>query len=265
VADALNYWINRTRAVSRFSGLKSSPLIQWLMSVRAGDESFLRRELARAPLPRILDVACGAGKVQIPKSARRAYGVDVAGFPREIAAQRGYIACEYAPPDYRIELPEQVEVITCVDLNAHVDFSTFEKILRSSMEHLVEAGRVLIVGEFDNDGIGYRFLKLFPQRFQRYVIGMKHWHFTTESQFIRSFESTFPELRRQSRVEVVPIPPLSHFYACVFGKDVRGRLGGALFRLGDVVISLINNVIRKMPRVDSAFRVGYVYVLQARP
>ncbi len=264
MADVRDYWFNRARSVSRLSALKTSPLIQWLLSVRAGDESFLRRELGLG-LPRVLDVACGVGKVQIPKCARTTYGVDVAGYPREIATERGYVACEYAPPDYRITLPEQVDVITCVDLNAHVSFATFETILRSSMDHLVPTGRILIVGEFDNDGIGYRFMKLFPLRFQRYVGGMQHWHFTTESQFLRMFESAFPQLRRQLRVEVVAIPPLSHFYACLFARDVRGRLGRALFRLGDIVISLLNNVLRRVPRIDSAFRVGYVYVLQASP
>jgi SAM-dependent methyltransferase len=262
--DRLDYWINRDRTVSKLAGLKSSPLIQWLMSVRAGDEAFLRRELTALGSPRVLDVACGAGKVQIPQVARATFGADVPGFPRDIATQRGYVAFEYSPPDYRIALPEPVDAITCIDLNAHVDFATFERILRSSIEHLVEGGRVLIIGEFDNTGVGYRFLKCFPGRFQRYVIGMKHWHFTTESQFVRLFEVAFPELHRESRIEVAPIPPLSHFYACLFGRDVRGTLEDTLFRVGDVPISLINNLICKLPRVDSAFRVGYVYAYDRR-
>jgi SAM-dependent methyltransferase len=264
MSESSDYWVNRAKRVSRFSQLKTSPIVQWLLSVRAGDEAFLRQQLALVPRPRVLDVACGGGKVQISKSAARTYGVDIVGFPREVAESRGYVAIEYASPDYEMSLPESVNVVTCIDLNAHVAFVTFRDILASALAHLEPGGRLLCVCEFDNDGIGYSLLKRFPARFKRYVLGMKHWYFTTESEFVSRLEAGFPELKRLQRVEVACIPPLSHFYACYFDKDVTGRVANIVFRFGDILISLLNNLLMQFPRVDSAFRVGFVYEFRPR-
>lgn len=263
----VDYWEQRKKQVSRLSSLKRSVLIQWLLSVRIGDEGFLRRQLSRLGAPRVLDVGCGVGKVQIAESASRTYGVDIVGFPRAVAGGRGYQTVEYAPPDYAFPLPEAVDVVTCVDLNAHVDFETFATIMRSAFSHVDSgsAGRLLLVGEFDNDGLGYRLMKRAPARFRRYVLGMKHWHFLTESVFVERFEAAFPEYRRLERAELVCIPPLSHFYACFLDKDVEGRALRLLFLAADVVLSLANNVLRLLPATDSAFRVGFVYERRPAP
>jgi SAM-dependent methyltransferase len=259
MSDSAEYWINRNKQVSRFSWLKTSPIIQWLFSVRVGDEAFLRQQLSDVREPRVLDVACGGGKVQISKAAVRTYGVDIVGFPKEVAENRGYRATEYSPPDFTFVLPERVNVVTCIDLNAHIEFATFKQILLSAIDHLEPDGKLFIVGEFDNNGLGYRLLKRFPQHFRRYVLGMKHWHFAEESEFTSRFESDFPQLILLQRTEVVCIPPLSHFYACFFNKEVKGAMISTLFRAGDIILSLLNNVIRLLPRTNSAFRVGFVY------
>ncbi|MBX3606815.1 MAG: hypothetical protein KF788_16165 [Piscinibacter sp.] len=262
----VDYWEQRKKQVSRLSSLKRSFLIQWLLSVRIGDEGFLRRQLSRLHAPRVLDVACGVGKVQIAACASRTYGVDIIGFPRDVAGRRGYQTVEYAPPDYAFALPEAVDVVTCVDLNAHVDFETFATIMQSAFSHVdAVGGRLLLIGEFDNDGLGYRLMKRFPARFKRYVLGMKHWHFLTESAFLERFEARFPEYSRLDRAELVCVPPLSHFYACFLGKDVNGRVMRMLFLAADLVLSLVNNVLRLMPATDSAFRVGYVYERRRAP
>lgn len=259
MSDPIDYWDNRRKQVSRLSALKRWPLVQWLLSVRIGDEAFIRAQLGGLGRPRVLDIACGIGKVQITAVASRTYGVDIAGFPKSVAIGRGYQTVEYAPPDYTFALPEYVDVVTCIDLNAHIDFDTFSRIVRSAFSHVDTGGRLLLVGEFDNRGVGYRLLKRFPDRFERYVLGMKHWHFTRESEFIERFETAFPELRSVRRTELVCIPPLSHFYACLAGKDVNGLIGRGLFLAADIGLSLFNNLLRLVPATDSAFRVGFVY------
>jgi SAM-dependent methyltransferase len=259
MSDPVDYWDRRNKQVSRLSALKRRPLVQWLLSVRIGDEAFIRTRLSGLGRPRVLDVACGVGKMQISALAGTTYGVDIAGFPSHVAAGRGYRTVEYAPPGYAFTLPESVDVVTCVDLNAHVDFETFATIIRSALSHLGAGGRLLLIGEFDNDGIGYRVMKWSPARFRDYVLGMKHWHFSRESEFIGRFEALFPELGQTERAEVVCVPPLSHFYACFAGRDVSTSLGRALFLAADVGLSLLNNLLRRRPAPDSAFRVGFVY------
>ena len=259
MADPVDYWKTRTKRVSRLSSIKRWPVLQWLLSVRIGDEAFIRQQLNLLSQPVVLDVACGVGKVQISAIARRTYGVDIAGFPKDVAAERGYIVTEYAPPDYVFELPEEADVITCIDLNAHIEFESFTKTIQSALSHASTDGRLLLIGEFDNHGLGYRLMKHAPSKFKRYVSGMKHWHFASESNFIDRFEAHFPELRRVQRSEIVCVPPLSHFYACFANRDVKIGLIKAVFIAGDIVLSLINNLLRLMPARDTAFRVGYVY------
>lgn len=265
MTDPIDYWEQRAKQVSRLSVVKRWPPLQWLLSVRIGDEAFIRRQLCRLGRPTVLDVACGVGKVQITAVAGRTYGVDITGFPKEVASGRGYRVTEYAPPNYLFDLPESVDVITCIDLNAHVEFEGFAKIIRSAGSHFSTCGRLLLIGEFDNDGLGYRLMKRSPARFQRYVLGMKHWHFARESEFVERFEAAFPQFRRVQRSEIVCMPPASHFYACFANKDVSGTMMKAAFLVADVALSLLNNLLRLFPACDSAFRVGYVYERRTAP
>jgi SAM-dependent methyltransferase len=265
MTDPVDYWEQRAKQVSRLSALKRWPPLQWLLSVRIGDEAFIRRHLSRLGRPTVLDVACGVGKVQVSAVARRTYGVDITGFPKEVASGRGYRVVEYSPPDYLFDLPEPVDAIVCIDLNAHVEFESFAKIIRSVESHATASGRLLLIGEFDNVGIGYRLMKRAPARFQRYVLGMKHWHFARESEFVERFEAAFPQFRRAQRSEIVCVPPLSHFYACFANKDVDGAMMKAAFLVEDLGLSLLNNVLRFFPALDSAFRVGYVYERRNSP
>lgn len=265
MTDPVDYWEQRAKQVSRLSAIKRWPPLQWLLSVRIGDEAFIRRQLCRLGQPTVLDVACGVGKMQISAVAKRTYGVDITGFPKDVASARGYRVAEYAPPDYLFDLPESVDVITCIDLNAHVEFESFATIIRSAESHINARGQLLLIGEFDNDGFGYRLMKRSHARFTRYVLGMKHWHFARESEFVERFEATFPQLRRVQRSEIVCMPPSSHFYACFANKDVNGAMMKTAFLIADVALSLLNNLLRLFPASDSAFRVGYVYERRTSP
>lgn len=245
--------------MSRYSTLKTLPLFQWLLSVRNADEGFLQQQLKNIPKLKLIDVACGVGKISIANAAETAYGVDIEGFPTDVAVSRGYCIREYMPPEYKFELPEEVNAVTCVDLNAHVNFDTFVAILKSAFSHLSPTGKVLLVCEFNNEGIGYKILKMAPRRFEQYVLGMKHWHFTAETEFLERLEASIPNLRLVERCELVCIPPLSHFYACFFDRDVNKGMQANFFLIGDMFLSLINNILRLFPKTGRAFRVGFVY------
>lgn len=259
MSDSLNYWDNRRKDVSRFAGLKNIPIVQWLFSVRAGDEAFLRRHISNVQNPVVLDVACGVGKEQLAKLAEITYGADIEGYPKNVAKDKGYVAFEYSPPDYGLSLPEKVNIVTCIDLNAHIEFSSFHKIIEVAICNMQNPGTMLIIGEFDNDGVSFRLLKKYPKKYKNYVLGMKHFYFTSEAEFIFQFESSFPFLELVCREEIVCIPPMSHFYACLLDKDVKSRAMKILFTIGDLLLSLLNNVVRLNPRIGSSFRVGYVY------
>lgn len=265
MTDPIDYWERRAKKVSPLSAARRRPVLQWLLSVRIGDQAFVRRQLFRLNRPTVLDVACGMGKMQIPAVARRAYGVDITGFPKEAASAHGYRVAEYAPPDYLFDLSEPVDVITCIDLNAHVAFESFARIIRSAASHATAGGRRLLAGEFDNDSLGYRRMKRSPVLFQRYVLGMKHWRFARDSEFVARFEAAFPQFRRVQRSEIVCVPPLSHFYACFANKDVSGAMMKAAFLVADVALRLLDNLLRLFPASDSALRVGYACERRASP
>ena len=108
-------------------------LLSFFLSSRVADEHFLRNVLRRYSPSSVLDVACGAGKPVLPANVDEVYGVDITGFPQHLAEQIGYKrAIAYDAPDYEFSLDTKVDLVTCINLNAHIPFDSLRRIQAES-------------------------------------------------------------------------------------------------------------------------------------
>jgi SAM-dependent methyltransferase len=270
MADQKNYWENR--AVSpgnRFGQLlkRSRPtraLTNILFSVRASDEIFVSDELRRRDAQSVLDVACGGGKAVIPSIARHVTGVDIAGFPAHEALAKGYGECvEYHPPDYHFSVSRPIDAVTAINLNAHIPADSYRTILRRAVETLRPGGILILVHEYDNHGLSYRWMRRDRRKFDRMVEGMEHWHFEFEARFM----ATVPELGDLDLVRRRPLTggllPSVHYYGYIRERD-PGPLARKALLLADVPISLINYAqCRLTTAFNKSFLVGYVFEKRA--
>ena len=262
-----NYWANRSvRSGYRIGHLlKRSRLTQALtnivFSLRASDEVFLATVLRRRNVQSVLDVACGGGKAVIPAVAEYVVGADISGFPAGEALAKGYATCvEYRSPEYQFTIDREVDAVTAVNLNAHISHTGYRTILGRALGFLRTKGVLVLIHEYDNDGISYRLMRRNPKKFKRFVEGMEHWHLTHESEFLKSVEADFPELRlvRRRALTCGMLPGL-HYYAYLMEKD-PGPFAAKVLIGADIPLSLINYLQSRIgSRLDRCFLVGYVF------
>ena len=106
----------------------------------------------------ILDIACGRGKSILANNSEYVIGVDIKGYPQEIAQINGYKELAvYAPPEYYFSLSRKADVISCINLNAHIHFEYFSKILGSCLEKINSDGYLILLNEYDNQGPSYKY------------------------------------------------------------------------------------------------------------
>jgi SAM-dependent methyltransferase len=266
-----NYWANRSvpRGNALGSLLKRSRITQWLtniiFSVRASDEVFLSGVLRQRNVRSVLDVACGGGKAVIPSVADYVVGVDIDGFPAHQALSKGYTECvEYRPPAYAFIISREVDAVTAVNLNAHVSQSAYRTILCQALSFLRPSGIVILIHEYDNDGISYRWMRRNRRKFRRLVEGMEHWYLRYESEFLNSVQNDFPGLRLVRRQALTcGILPALHYYVYWREKD-PGPFGAKALLGLDVPLSIMNFLQTwAASDVDRCFLVGYVFEKQA--
>lgn len=59
------------------------------MSIRIGDEKFIKSSLKELQVNTILDIACGAGKDILVDYSQNCIGIDIDGYPAELALKKG--------------------------------------------------------------------------------------------------------------------------------------------------------------------------------
>ena len=85
-----NYWKDRVVQYNPFSSrFKSISLISWLFSVRSSDEAYISKTLNGSEI--VIDVSCGAGKSILVRKSRLVVGVDIEGYPSDIAKKEGIL------------------------------------------------------------------------------------------------------------------------------------------------------------------------------
>jgi SAM-dependent methyltransferase len=269
-AEVKQYWEDRAvrPANSLGSVIKRSPLsrnlVDVLFSVRASDEIFLSKVLREKGVRSVLDVACGPGKTVIPSIADYVAGVDIKGFPAQLALGKGYDECvEYEPPDYEFELSRQVDAVTAINLNAHIPPDSYRRILDRALRFLRPGGTLVLIHEYDNDGASYRWMRRRPDKFDRFVKGMEHWHLRFEQEFLDEIEDTLRGLRLVRRRPLTAgFLPSMHYYAYSAQRN-PGRFLQACFLATDIPISILNYLQgRLFTGRNKCFLVGYVYEKQ---
>jgi len=259
------YWNSRKKRIGRefFDKFKNNWILHKILSVRYSELSFIYTWLKCLNSRVLLDVACGAGKPNLKTYVEKIYGIDIPGFPEQLAQKRGYITFTYEPPDYNINLPDKVDTILCANLNAHVDFETFSKILNNAFQlYNNSKGWLLLILEVDNDNIVYRIFKKSHLKYKSYIKRMQHDHFLYEIDFIEKLIGKFPELYLIHREPLIIFPPFSHFIDFAFGRLPSTSLFYHMLVLPDVIISFINNFYihkNKSCLDNQAFQVGYVF------
>lgn len=267
MTETKHYWDDRRIQPPNRIGnaIKRSPVTQGLVdvlfSVRVSDEVFLSRMLSKHGVKSVLDVACGSGKAIIPSMADHTIGVDIGGFPSEIARSVGYNECiEYEPPHYEFDVGRAVDAVTVINLNAHVSMDAYRTIIKQATRHLRPGGTLILIHEYDNQGMSYRLMHRYPRKFERFVRGMEHWHLDYESSVMKSLESSLSGLKQVTRRPLVgDLLPAIHYYAYLAEKN-PGPLLSQSFKLADVPLSIANYLLCRLGGgTDRCFLVGYVF------
>jgi SAM-dependent methyltransferase len=189
-----DYWVSRRRraparlirAIKRM--LVSNTVASVPFSMRIDDERFLLKAFKTYGICSVLEVACGAGKEaigQLPFSV----GFDIPGAPMDVARSRGYTETRtYEPTAYEISLDRQVDAIVCCSLNAHIAPEPFERIVGNATKFLAPGGKLVLINEFDNRGVSYRWMRRLDERaWWRVVRGQDHDFLEMEDAFLARF------------------------------------------------------------------------------
>jgi 2-polyprenyl-3-methyl-5-hydroxy-6-metoxy-1,4-benzoquinol methylase len=258
-----NYWFNRKTSAGKLERLKNNKLIAWLFSVRAADALYIKTNLLKFKNSKILDVGCGVGKKQLVDFSEVVYGVDIPGFPSEIAQKKGYKETKtWCEPLYQIQLPEKINLASVICVNAHVSFDNFLAMLNSIEKNMQSEGHIIMINEYDNNSLSYQIMKKNTDKFNLFVSGMEHWHIEYESSFLKKMTTHKPDWEMLDRTILTVNPPFSHYMAFLrISNRLKTTKVFAFFF--DLLISFANNLKKIIKKdIDSAFLVGYLVTIQ---
>ncbi len=266
-ADCKQYWTGRKITTSKIRELLIRlkrnggiiRLLSFFYSTKMANEHFVRSALNHGYIKNVLDIACGSGKHAV--AAKYAIGIDITGYPEDMARAKGYkeLYC-YCPPEYKIELKMKVDAIVLINLNAHICWDTFATILKNALPYLNKRGRVIIVNEYNNNGITYRLFRRRPLKYSRLVNGMYHFHLEYENKFMDKILNTFQALKLNKRKPLIGgVVPFIQYYGYLFEKTPY-KLLWYLSMLFDIPLSMINNIQTALfPLYNKSFLVGYTF------
>jgi 2-polyprenyl-3-methyl-5-hydroxy-6-metoxy-1,4-benzoquinol methylase len=277
-----NYWSNRKRTeVSMLEFFRKSHVLTYIsgsiLPMRFGNEMKVLNWLKKIKPENVLDIACGVGKIQIPTLCENAVGIDIPGYPKDSILNKRYKkALEYAAPDYDFSLSDFLKpnVITIINLNAHIATQTFFSILNGALKN-TNQGKVyiLMINEYNGNNLSYSLMKkLNAEKFRKMVDAQQHDYFSTRKAFISSFKNQFPQLKTESSVAVATFPPLIHWWAYLFNnkstnyfeKGVSPLLN-ALFLVLEIPIGILDSLYMKLfPKkaLESAYICGHLFSVE---
>lgn len=259
-----NYWDQRKSSSGFFAYFRDKlinsiffPIIAFIFSTRISDQKFLEESLLDSNS--VLDVACGAGK-KILASKPFTAGVDISGYPKELAINNGYDElCVYDPPTYEFTLSKKVDAITVVNLNAHISFDAFLSILKSSSKHLKAGGKIVMINEYDNNGLSYRIFHQNQKKLDSLVNGMEHFFFEYENQFLE-------KLNQNIRLSLVARKPLigsflpCMHYSAYFFRHSNYKFWKIPSLFVDAIFGVMNSIQCRLFKLDNkSFLVGYEF------
>lgn len=267
-----DYWgVRRPSRRSFRSFLKNDRLISTVFNLRAGAEGFLKRELAalrqanRIETVKVLDIACGWGVSFASNDDVEFYGVDIAGFPKDITLGNGYKAAREYAGDLEIPYDDGMfDACTIINLNAHISNDLYARLLVQAKRKLRPGGLMLLIAELNNRGLSYGLMRLFSHsRFDRMVAGMDHTNFIFESDFDRFIESEGLEIISKSTI-IGNILPFFHYTSWAINDSPYDTLRYPAFA-ADMVNSLFDGSLTAIGLGGEGRRFNVGYVVRPRP
>ena len=230
--SAENYWNNRvvTRA-SRRKFLGNDTLISWLFNLRCGRDAFLKNQLKKlskagafkSSSPTILDIGCGWGLSFARGVGGEFYGVDIDGFPKDIALSNGYkdVQSYNHSENGSLLIPfedKKFDAAVMVNLNAHIEPDGFSDLLGTIASRLKGDAPIYIVAELDNDGLSYKTMRrISHSKTKRLISGMQHVNFVTEEKFDEVLREHGFVIKKKETI-IGNLLPFRHYHAFFGGK-----------------------------------------------
>ena len=272
-ANSEDYWDDRDVDISSLRTriarrAKSNKLLLSVASIvlwsRLADEAFIRSMIQKYRPKVLLDLACGAGKASLPALVDTVYGIDIQGYPEESARSKGYAATfSYKPPHYDLSLPQEVDMITCINLNAHIPFTAYAGIIGNALRFLKPTGVLILVNEHDNAGPSYRRFSD-PDRKRRLVSDMDHHYFESRDAFLDKFRNQFPGLHLIHERSLAPIAPMIQHYVYSTGREPSSLARLALL-CADCVVGPFNYLYARIKPDAESFLKAMVFKKVAVP
>ncbi|HSC53848.1 MAG TPA: hypothetical protein VLC98_09520 [Phnomibacter sp.] len=277
-----DYWQSRPvlKKISFAEKIRSNQLISVLLSfilpMRFGNEKRVASWLKKLQPNTVLDVACGVGKIQIPKFSEYSIGVDITGYPKMSAQLKGYHELlTYAPPSYEFNTSRQADTITIINLNAHISKDSFGKILTMALSNSKDHSYVILINEYKGSNLVYSLMNHFSKnKFAAMIAMQQHDYFTTHHEFSSWLSSNFSNLHTIQSKSVATLPPLLHTFSYL--KSGNGKnyfeIGvpawlNIFFLLIEIPLGILDSLyMRLFPSrtIDKSYICGHLFKVEKK-
>ncbi|GEM_PF-2607543 len=240
-----------------------------LLSIRYGDEVYIaemireykkKMSISAHSSINILDVGCGAGVDIAFFGIDHYYGVDIDGFPREVAIEKGYHDARNYGVNLQIPYKDNsFHVALIIDVNAHINEKQFLNILTEISRVLKKDGLVIIVAELNNSGISYNYFRTnSPKLYYEFIEAMDHINNQYEIEFDQSLNSGSIVILHK-KILIGQLLPLIHYFF-YFKINTTSKLFKFLSIFIDVLLSFADQLINKFVfgKKNKSFLVAYV-------
>lgn len=209
-----DYWsLRASRARKGFAWLKRSKIVRCAFRSRSAVPTAIAWALGDESDLLIVDLACGGGTSALTARGT-VIGVDLPGFPKELAKSNGYTKA-YSWEDFPLDdYLNQADVVTIFQANAHMEPTEFLGLLMLATRLLNSNGRILMVTETDSDCVIFDRMRQDEEGFRRYLKAVDHTHWVDAAGFRQEILLTLPPgLVTDTRHTVLSqTPPHTHWY-----------------------------------------------------
>lgn len=168
---------------------KNDVFFSKLFTLRLGHEAFLKKSIVKLSKSiekkyvKVLDIGCGWGVSFASNNNIEVYGVDIEGFPKDVAIVNGYKDATFYNADGSIPYPNNsFDTFFLIFVNAHITDSIFSNLLKQGINKLRDKNSTFfLIVEVDNEAISYRIMRKFwPKKLTQLIQNQDHINFKNE-------------------------------------------------------------------------------------